>query len=56
MQPFTTTRELDNAINSIESVLNSKNSEFILEVIKQYKIDKNLDQDILQKLNQVFSV
>jgi len=55
MHTISTAAELDYAINSIETLLNGKDGEFVLEAIKQYKEQKDLDQDTLLKLKQVLS-
>ena len=41
MQTANISQELDIAINSIEKLLNGKNSEEILETIRRFKADKS---------------
>ncbi|MFH0703271.1 MAG: hypothetical protein V2B14_07050 [bacterium] len=50
MQAIDISSELSLAINSVESLLNEKDGEFVLEVIKKYKKHKNLDSYTLNEL------
>lgn len=42
--------ELELAMNSIESLLNAKDGDFILEAIRKYKQNKNIDIYTLMEL------
>jgi len=56
MQTIDSAMELNNAISSIETILNSKDGDFVFDAIKQYKEHKVLDNEILQKFQQILGV
>ena len=50
MQAVEISQELEYVINVLEKLLNGKDDEFILEVLKKYKQDKSLDTYTLLEL------
>ena len=50
METVSVSKELELALNSVEKLLNDNDGEFILELIRKFKQDKNLDFYTLQEL------
>jgi len=50
MQAIKSSSELTNAIEIIECLLNEKDGDFLIEIIKKYKEGKDIDSSTLNKL------
>jgi len=51
MQTATISSELALAMNCIEKIINECDPEKVLEIIRNHKINKNIDEDLLSLLN-----